>query len=162
MNAYFSKMKRLANSLAIVRKLVELNYLITYALTGLNSQDYKSLAIILVAKGENMALDDLCVMLLSHEMRIEQKKGKINVDVVHNLSTKIAEKNQNFSRNRPNNSDFSRGNGVFGSNIPNNPGQHGSITNYELNIICQICFIPGPSINKCKNRYLRKALAEEI
>ena len=59
MNAYFSKMKRLADCLAIARKPVELNDLITYILTGLDSQDYESLVTILLARSDTLSLDEL-------------------------------------------------------------------------------------------------------
>lgn len=94
MNTYFSKMKRLADSLAIAGKPVELNDVIAYILTGLDSQDYESLVTALLAQGENMSLDDLYALLLSHEMRIEQKKRKVNTDVMHNLSTNFGQKNK--------------------------------------------------------------------
>lgn len=40
-----------------------------------------------------MSLDYLFAQVSSHEMRIEQKKGKVNVDVIHNLTAIIAQKN---------------------------------------------------------------------
>lgn len=71
MNAYFSKMKRLVDSLAITGKLVEHNDLVNYILSGLDSQDYESLVTALLARDESMNLDDLYTLLLSHEMRVE-------------------------------------------------------------------------------------------
>ena len=59
MSAYFAKMKRLANTLAIVGKPVEHGDLITYIVTGLESQEYESLVTSLLVRGENMSLDDL-------------------------------------------------------------------------------------------------------
>lgn len=50
MNAYFTKMKRLANSLALAGKPVEISDLINCIITGLHSQDYKSLMTILPIK----------------------------------------------------------------------------------------------------------------
>ena len=79
-------------------------------------------------------------------MRIEQKKGKISADVIHNLSVNIAQKNQNPSRGGPGNSGFPRGNGGF-VNIT----QGGNNINHEANIVCRICFIPGHGAAKCKN-----------
>lgn len=55
-NAYFSKMKRLVDSLAIAGKLAEHNDLATYILTELDSQDYESLVNTLLARGETINL----------------------------------------------------------------------------------------------------------
>lgn len=52
-------MKRLADSLAITRKPVQLNDLVTYIFTGLDSQDYESVITIQLCRGENMSLDYL-------------------------------------------------------------------------------------------------------
>lgn len=98
MSAYFAKMKRLADTLAIASKHVEHVDLITYILTGLESQECKSLVTSLLARGENMSLDDLYALSLNLEMRIEQKRGKISFDVLHNLSTNFAKKNQGLSK----------------------------------------------------------------
>lgn len=76
MNAYFGKMKRLADTFAIASKPVECIDLVTYIFTGLESQEYELLVTSLLARGESMNLDDLYDLLLSHEMRIEQKKKK--------------------------------------------------------------------------------------
>lgn len=53
-----------------------------------------------------MDLDDLYALLLSHKMRIEQKKCKFNSNVVHNLAVNFAQKNQGSSKN-----DFGNQNG---------------------------------------------------
>ncbi|KAL9411718.1 hypothetical protein AB3S75_045341 [Citrus x aurantiifolia] len=148
MNAYFSKMKCLADSLAIAGKPIEHNDPISYILTGLDSQDYESLVTILLARSDTLSLDELYSLLLSHEMRIEQKKRKINADVIHNLSTNIAQKNQNLLRGGSGNSGFPRGNGGFG-----NFNQGGNNVNHESNIVCQICFIRGHGATKCRNRF---------
>lgn len=114
MHAYFSKMKLLADSVAIAGKPTEVNDLITFILTSLDSQDYESLVIALLARGENMSLDEIYALLLCHEMRVEQKKGKVSADVMHNLSANIVQKNennQNFARNE------------FGNNVSQNPNQ---------------------------------------
>ena len=71
MNAYFSKMKRLADSLAIARKPVKHNDLITYILTSIDSQDYELLVTILFARSDALSLDELYSLLLSHKMGIE-------------------------------------------------------------------------------------------
>lgn len=89
MNAYFSKMKRPTDSLAFAGKLIKIYDLIIYILTRLYAQDYESLVIILLAKTENMNLNDLYAWLLSHKMRIEQKKEKVSVELVHNPSANI-------------------------------------------------------------------------
>lgn len=78
-------MKRLVDTLAIAGKPIENANLVTYILTRLESQEYKSLVTSLLARGESMNLDDLYALLLSHRMRLYQKKGKLSYDVMNNL-----------------------------------------------------------------------------
>lgn len=66
MSAYFAKMKRLADTLAIASKPIENGDLVNYILTGLESQEYEYLVISLLARGESLSLDDLYALLLSH------------------------------------------------------------------------------------------------
>lgn len=56
MNTYFSKMKRLADSLAIAGNPIETNDLINYMLAGLASHDFESLVTSLLARSDNMNL----------------------------------------------------------------------------------------------------------
>lgn len=93
MSAYFAKMKKLADALTLAGKPVEHVDLIIYIPTGLESRDYESLVTNLLARGESMSLNDLYALLLSHEMRIEQKKGRLNSDVMHNVTENFAQKN---------------------------------------------------------------------
>ena len=89
---YFVKMKRLSNSLALAGKPIELNDFIQHVLTGLDSSDYKCLVTSVLARGDNIGLDEFYSLLLSHENRVEQKKGKIASDVTHHLTANIAQK----------------------------------------------------------------------
>ena len=82
---YFAKMKRLYDSLALARKPVELSDFIQYVLTGLDSFDYESLVTGVLARGDKINLDEFYSLLLSHENRVEQMKGKIASDVTYKL-----------------------------------------------------------------------------
>lgn len=99
MSEYFAKMKRIANNLALAGKPVELNDFIMHILTGLDSSDYESLVTTVLARGENINLDEFYFLLLSHENRIEQNKGKVSSNVFHYLFANVAKKNQNFGKN---------------------------------------------------------------
>lgn len=74
---YFAKIKSIADTLALAGKQVELNDFVMHVLTGLASSDYKSLVTAILAKGEKITLDGSYSLLLSHENRVEQKKGKL-------------------------------------------------------------------------------------
>lgn len=56
MSAYFAKLKRLVDTLAIVGKPIENANLVTYILTRLESQEYKSLVTSLLARGESLQI----------------------------------------------------------------------------------------------------------
>ena len=167
MTAYFSKMKHLADSLAIVGKPVEHNDLITYILTGLDSQDYESLVTTLLAKGENMSLDELYAVLLSHEMRLDQKKGKLSDDVMHNLTTNVAQKNQGFYKG---NFGYQRGIGGLGGNTQNNFGNGSNGGNnmpFKPNIVVrsalfQVMVQPSAKTGIILLLFLKEVLEEEI
>lgn len=61
----------MADTLVITGKPIERVDLDTNILIGLESQEYESLIISSLARGESMDLDDLYALLLSHKMRIE-------------------------------------------------------------------------------------------
>lgn len=64
---YLAKIKRIADTLALAGKQVELNDFVMHVLTGLASSDYKSLVTAILAKGEKITLDGSYSLLLSHE-----------------------------------------------------------------------------------------------
>lgn len=155
MSVYFAKMKRLVDTLAIAGKPIENANLVTYILTRLESQEYKSLIPSLLARGESMNLDDLYALLLSHRMRLDQKKGKLSYDVMHNLTANFAQKSQDFTKpgfgNQKNNQNLDS----FFRDVSNSAQNNNNGGNFDP-IICQIYFIPGHGANKCKNRFDRK------
>lgn len=77
MSAYFAKIKKQVDTLAIAGKLIGHADLVTHILTRLKSQKYKSLVTSLLAREESMSLDDLYALLLGHEIKIEQKKASL-------------------------------------------------------------------------------------
>lgn len=152
---YFAKIKCLANTLALAGKPVELIDLVMHILTGLDSSDYESLATTILARGEKITLDELYSLLLNHENRVEQKKGKIASDVMHNMTANVVQKssysgknNGGFQKNFGNGNNYGGFNG-YGFGQFNN----GLIGGNALDIVCQIYFIPRHGVDKCKNMY---------
>ena len=73
-----------------------------HVLIGLDSSDYESLVIAVLARAEKLTLDELYFLLLNHENRIKQKKGKITSVVMHNITANIAQKNSHAGKNNGN------------------------------------------------------------
>ena len=143
---YFTKMKRISDSLALAGKPVEVNDFVQHVLTRLDSSDYESLVTIVLARGDNISLNEFYSLLLSHENRVEQKRGKIASDVTHNLSANVAQKQFNPGKNNGGNQKFNTG--FYGGGYNSGLGDG----NFPQ-IVCQICFILGHGANKCRNRF---------
>lgn len=92
---YFVKMKRLSDRLALARKSVELSDFVQYILTRLDSSDYESLVISVLAGGDKISLDEFYSLLLNQENRVEQTRGKIASDVTHNLLANVTQNHFN-------------------------------------------------------------------
>lgn len=157
MTDYFAKIKRMADTLALASKPVELNDLIMHVLTGLDSSDYESLVTAILARGDEITLDELYSLLLNHENRIEQNRGKIASDVMQNMIANVAKKSSYSGKNNGrfqknfgvgNSLGYSRYNGGL---TGYGTGQFNNVVN-SFDIGCQICFIPGHEAYKCKNR----------
>ena len=99
MAGYFAKIKCIADTLALARKLVKLNDFVMHVLNGLDSSDYESLITAILAREGTITLDDLYSLLLNHENRIKQKKGKIASEVMHHMSANVAQKGQYYGKN---------------------------------------------------------------
>ncbi|KAL9432355.1 hypothetical protein AB3S75_027392 [Citrus x aurantiifolia] len=158
MSDYFAKVKRITDTLALVGKPVEINDLVKYVLTGLDSSNYESLVTVVLARGEKITFDELYSLLLNHENRVKQKKGKFAGDVMHNMTTNISQKNSyagkcngNFQKNYGNNCGGGNNSGYGGFNGCEY-GQSNNGSNLP-EVVCQICFIPGHTANRCRNRY---------
>ncbi|KAL9432309.1 hypothetical protein AB3S75_027351 [Citrus x aurantiifolia] len=67
---YFTKIKRIADTLALAGKPIELNDFVMHVLTGLDSSDYESLTTVVLAREGTITLDDPYSLLLNHETRI--------------------------------------------------------------------------------------------
>lgn len=61
-----------------------------HVLTGLDFSNYESLVTAVLARGEKITIDELYSLLLNDENRIEQNKGKIASDVMHNMTANVA------------------------------------------------------------------------
>lgn len=138
---YFNKMKKLADSLAVGGNPLSSNELIMHLLTGLDDS-YESLVtnILTRLEKEHSTVEEVYSMMLSHEIRLEMNKGKSQTKIMHDMSAHFAKKGRNF-----NNSNY--------SNQKNDNTSAGTGFNNNKNIICQICFIPGHGVYKCKNRF---------
>lgn len=108
MTNYFAKIECTTDTLALAGKPVEIGDFVMHVLTGFDSFNYESLVTIVMARGEKITLDDLYSLLLNHENRIEQKKGKIASDIMHNMTANVAQKNTFAGKN---NSAFQRNSG---------------------------------------------------
>ena len=153
---YFTKIKRIADTLALAGKPVELNDFVMHVLNDLDSSDYESLITAVLAREGTITLDDLYSLLLNHKNRIEQKKGKIASDVMHHMLANVAQKSPYSGKN---NNGFQKnfGGNFAGNNSPNfggynNGSQFAGGRNFS-DVVCQICFIPGHGANRCKNRF---------
>ncbi|KAH9671717.1 reverse transcriptase Ty1/copia-type domain-containing protein [Citrus sinensis] len=124
MAEYFSKIKRIADTLALTGKLVELGDFIMHVMIGLDSSDYESLITTILAREGTITLDDLYSLLLNHENRIDQKKSKIASDIMHHMSANVAKKDHILAK-----------------------------IIMDLRKIMEICFIPSHGANRCQNRF---------
>ncbi|KAH9793982.1 hypothetical protein KPL71_004732 [Citrus sinensis] len=162
---YFAKVKRIADTLALAGKPVELGDLIMHVLIGLDSFDCESLVTAVLARGDKITLDELYSLLLNHEIRIEQKRGKITSDVMHNMTANVAQRNTYSGKNNGgfqknyggnfgngNNSGFGGFNSGASGNSSGNGGGAFNGNNFS-DVVCQICYIPGHGAYKCRNRY---------
>lgn len=132
-------MKKFSDTLAIGGNTLSSNEFIMHILAGLDDS-YESLITIVLTRleKENITVEELFSMLLSHEIRLEISKGKTQFDVTHDMSANLAQKGQHY--NKPNN------------NMLDNGGSRNSFGG-DKNVICQICFIPGHNAYKCINRF---------
>ncbi|KAH9677669.1 reverse transcriptase Ty1/copia-type domain-containing protein [Citrus sinensis] len=121
-----------------------------------NSSDYESLTTVVLAREGTITLDDLYSLLLNHENRIEQKKGKLASDVMHHMSANVAQKGSFSGKN---NNGFQKNfGGNFGGDNSSNGGYNNNGSQFAggrnfSEVVCQICFIPGHGANRCKNRF---------
>lgn len=83
--------------------------------------------------------------MLSHETRLKMNKGKAQSEVLHNMSVNFAKKRLNYNKSYSTNKRSFDGEniGAFDNNMSR------FITDKE--ITCQICFIPGHGVYKCRN-----------
>ncbi|KAH9736625.1 retrovirus-related pol polyprotein from transposon RE1 [Citrus sinensis] len=153
---YFNKMKKIGDSLAIGGNALSSNELIMHLLTGLDDSCESLVTNILTRlEKEELTVEEVYSMLLSHETRLEMSKGKLQNELMHDMTANFAQKGQNHNKNnfgtqKNNNSggNFGGFTGGYGDNRNNfagfSPGR---------DIVCQICFIPGHSAYKCKNKF---------
>ena len=151
---YFNKMKKIADSLAIGGNALSSNELIMHLLTGLDDS-YESLVtnILTRLEKEELTVEEVYSMLLSHETRLEMSKGKLQNELMHDMTANFAQKGQNHNKNNFGTQKNNNSGGNFGGFT----GGYGDNRNAGFSpgrdIVCQICFIPGHSAYKCKNRF---------
>lgn len=95
---YFTKMKKISDSLAIGGNALSSNELIMHILTGLDDS-YGSLVtnVLTRLEKEQITVEELLSLLLSHEIRLEMSKGKAQFEVMHDMSANFA--GQNYKPN---------------------------------------------------------------
>ncbi|KAL9411154.1 hypothetical protein AB3S75_044861 [Citrus x aurantiifolia] len=86
-------MKKIADSLAIGGNALSLNELIMHLLTGLDDS-YESLVtnILTRLEKEELIVEEVYSMLLSHETRLEMSKGKLQNELMHDMTANFAQK----------------------------------------------------------------------
>ena len=97
---YFNKMKKIIDSLAIRGNALSSNELIMHLLTGLDDS-YESLVTNILTRLENedLTVEEIYSMMLSHETRLEMSKGKLQNELMHGMTTNFAQKGQNPNKN---------------------------------------------------------------
>lgn len=139
---YFNKMKKIADSLAIDGNPLASTDFIMHLLTGLD-ENYDSLITNILARLEkdNVPVEEVYSLMLSHQSRIEMTKGKMQSEILHDMSANFAQKGQNYNKK-----------GFNGGNVGGfDNSKNGAWTDKE--VICQICFFPGHGAYKCRNKF---------
>ncbi|KAH9762091.1 retrovirus-related pol polyprotein from transposon RE1 [Citrus sinensis] len=145
---YFNKMKKIADNLAISGSPLASTDFIMHLFTGLDD-NYESLVTTILARLEkdSLTVEEVYSLMLSHETRVEMSKGKVQNELMHDMSANFSQKGQNYNKfNNANQRGFNGGNFT---GIDNGKGGY----NVDKEVICQICFIPGHVAYKCRNRF---------
>lgn len=92
---YFNKMKKIADSLAIRGNAISSNELIMHLLTGLDD-NYEQLVtnILTRLEKEQLTVEEVYSMMLSHETRLEMNKGKFQNEIMHDMTVNLVKKNR--------------------------------------------------------------------
>ncbi|KAK9200689.1 hypothetical protein WN944_015887 [Citrus x changshan-huyou] len=143
---YFNKMKKIADSLAIGGNPLASTDFIMHLLTGLDD-NYESLVTTILARLEkdSLTVEEVYSLMLSHETKVEMSKGKVQNELVHDMSANFAQKGQNY--NKFSNASQRGFNGGNFTGMDNGKGGY----NVDKEVICQICFILGHGAYKCRN-----------
>ena len=98
---YFNKMKKIADSLAIDGNPLASTDFITHLLTGLD-ENYDSLITNILARLEkdNVPVEEVYSLMLSHQSRIEMTKGKMQSEILHDMSANFAQKGKNYNKKK--------------------------------------------------------------
>lgn len=97
----FNKMKKIADSLAIGGNPLASTDFIMHLLTGLD-ENYDSLITNILARLEkdNVTVEEVYSLMLSHESRIEMTKGKMQSEILHDMSANFAQKGKNYNKKK--------------------------------------------------------------
>ena len=79
MSDYINKMKNLADSLAMARKYVTKDDLISYIFAGLGTE-YDLVVVNITARTDDLSLPEVFSLLLNHESRMEQLSAAANLE----------------------------------------------------------------------------------
>ncbi|KAH9762092.1 retrovirus-related pol polyprotein from transposon RE1 [Citrus sinensis] len=109
---YFNKMKKIADNLAISGSPLASTDFIMHLFTGLDD-NYESLVTTILARLEkdSLTVEEVYSLMLSHETRVEMSKGKVQNELMHDMSANFSQKGQNYNKfNNANQRGFNGGN----------------------------------------------------
>ena len=90
---YFNKMKKITDILTIGGNPLASTDFIMHLLTGLDD-NYESLVTIILPRLEkdNLTIEEVYSLILSHETKFEISKGKVQNELMHDMSANFAQK----------------------------------------------------------------------
>lgn len=152
-SAYFQKAQGLSHLLAAVGKPIEASELVSHILAGLGAE-YDPLVTFVTTRQDSISLNDLYGFMLSYELRLEQHKYAIEINIytanTAQRQSPVYSRNNRGPNNGYRNNNFNRGRGR--GRGP--PQQFSSSSNsMSQRSTCQVCHKLGHTADKCWFRY---------
>lgn len=152
-SAYFQKAQGFSHLLAAVGKPIDASKLASHILVGLGAE-YDPLVTSVTTRQDSISLNDLYGFMLSYELRLEQHKSTIEI----NISTANMAQRQSpvyFHNNRGYNNGYRNTNFNRGRGRGRGPPQQFSTSNSSMSqrSICQVCHKLGHTAATCWFRY---------
>ena len=147
---YFTKMKGLADEMASAGRKLEDEELVSYILTGLDS-DFNSVVSAVVARVEPITVPELYTQLVSFEQRVEMQGGGAPSSA--NMVMKNGRRGGN-ANNSPRNGCGGGGRGGFGrGHKGDRGGTGGGRGGFQSGVFCQLCGKEGHTVVRCFKRF---------